>query len=312
MFTFLDRITKRCAERIGVEPGNFVGVCLSIFAGVALMINGAIGKMLGSDMHPFLITFLRSAIIVMILFPWFTRNGYDRIRPSKHRDQFVNGVIFTSAMVGWFWALPRTPLDMVAAIGFTSQLYAILGAIFFLGEKARLWRWIALLVGFIGAMIIVRPGFIEITPGIIVLIGTAILFSTNRIIIKVIATKDNPETSVVWMAFWATILTAPLAIPYWQIPDFKQSILIVSIALLTIVSHYSLAWALKLGDIGAIEPTTFMRLVWGVILGLFLFDDAPDFFTIFGGLIVFCSIIYIARRERKEGKERMLVEGVPE
>ena len=100
MFTFLDRITKRCAERIGVEPGNFVGVCLSIFAGVALMINGAIGKMLGSDMHPFLITFLRSAIIVMILFPWFTRNGYDRIRPSKHRDQFVNGVIFTSAMVG--------------------------------------------------------------------------------------------------------------------------------------------------------------------------------------------------------------------
>ena len=147
-------------------------------------------------------------------------------------------------MVGWFWALPRTPLDMVAAIGFTSQLYAILGAIFFLGEKARLWRWIALLVGFIGAMIIVRPGFIEITPGIIVLIGTAILFSTNRIIIKVIATKDNPETSVVWMAFWATILTAPLAIPYWQIPDFKQSILIISIALLTIVSHYSLALSL--------------------------------------------------------------------
>ena len=241
----------------------------------------------------------------MILFPWFTRNGYDRIRPSKHRDQFVNGMIFTSAMVGWFWALPRTPLDMVAAIGFTSQLYAILGAIIFLGEKARFWRWIALLVGFIGAMIIVRPGFIEITPGIIVLIGTAILFSTNRIIIKVIATKDNPETSVVWMAFWATILTAPLAIPYWQIPDFKQSILIISIALLTIVSHYSLAWALKLGDIGAIEPTTFMRLVWGVILGLFLFDDTPDFFTIFGGLIVFCSIIYIARRERKEFKDRM-------
>ena len=103
------------------------------------------------------------------------------------------------------------------------------------------------------------------------------------------------------MAFWATILTAPLAIPYWQIPDFKQSILLISIALLTIISHYCLAWALKLGDIGAIEPTTFMRLVWGVVLGFFLFDDVPDFFTIFGGLIVFGSIIYIARRERQEG-----------
>ena len=81
-----------------------------------------------------------------------------------------------------------------------------------------------------------------------------------------------------------------------------QIFLLVSIALLTIVTHYSLAWALKLGDIGAIEPTIFMRLVWGVILGYFLFQDTPDFFTIFGGLIVFGSIIYIARRERQEDK----------
>jgi drug/metabolite transporter (DMT)-like permease len=234
------------------------------------------------------------------LFPWFTRNGYDRIRPTRHREQFLNGLVFTLAIVGWFWALPRTPLDMVAAIGFTSQLYAIIGATLFLGEKPRLWRWIALFVGLFGAVIIVRPGFIELTPGIMVLLATAILFSTNRLVIKVIATKDNPETSVVWMAFWATVLTTPLAVLYWKIPDLMQIFLLVSIALLTIVTHYSLAWALKLGDIGAIEPTIFMRLVWGVILGYFLFQDIPDFFTIFGGLIVFASIIYIARRERQE------------
>ena len=264
------------------------------------MLNGAIGKLLAPELHPFLIIFFRSAIITLILFPWFTRNGYDRIRPTRHPEQFLNGLVFTLAIVGWFWALPRTPLDMVAAIGFTSQLYAIIGAMLFLGEKPRLWRWIALFVGLIGAVIIVRPGFIELTPGIMVLLATAILFSTNRLIIKVIATKDNPETSVVWMAFWATVLTAPLAVLYWKIPDLLQLFLLVSIALLTIVTHYSLAWALKLGDIGAIEPTIFMRLVWGVILGYFLFQDIPEFFTTFGGLIVFGSIIYIARRERQE------------
>ena len=301
MFGSLEKFTQGMAARVGVEPGNFVGVCLALISGLAIMANGAIGKLLAPDLHPFLITFFRSAIMTLILFPWFARNGYDRIRPTRHREQFLNGLIFTLAIVGWFWALPRTPLDMVAAIGFTSQLYAIIGAMLFLGEKPRLWRWIALFVGFIGAMIIVRPGFIELTPGILVLLATAILFSTNRLVIKVIATKDNPETSVVWMAFWATVLTAPLAVLYWKIPDLMQFILIVSIALLTIMSHYSLAWALKLGDIGAIEPTTFMRLVWGVILGYFIFHDIPDFFTIFGGLIVFSSIIYIARRERQEG-----------
>ena len=302
MFGSLENFTQGRAARVGVKPGNFVGVCLALLSSLSLMLNGAIGKLLAPELHPFLIIFFRSAIITLILFPWFTRNGYDRIRPTRHRAQFLNGLIFTLAVVGWFWALPRTPLDMVAAVGFTSQLYAIIGAILFLGEKPRLWRWIALFVGLIGAVIIVRPGFIELTPGITVLLATAILFSTNRLVIKVIATKDNPETSVVWMAFWATVLTAPLAVLYWKIPDLLQLFLLVSIALLTIVTHYSLAWALKLGDIGAIEPTIFMRLVWGVILGYFLFQDIPDFFTIFGGLIVFGSIIYIARRERQEDK----------
>ena len=300
MFGSLENFTQGLAARVGVKPGNFVGVCLALLSSLSLMLNGAIGKLLAPELHPFLIIFFRSAIITLILFPWFTRNGYDRIRPTRHREQFLNGLVFTLAIVGWFWALPRTPLDMVAAIGFTSQLYALIGAMLFLGEKPRLWRWIALFVGLIGAVIIVRPGFIELTPGIMVLLATAILFSTNRLVIKVIATKDNPETSVVWMAFWATVLTTPLAVLYWKMPDLLQLLLLVSIALLTIVTHYSLAWALKLGDIGAIEPTIFMRLVWGVILGYFLFQDIPDFFTIFGGLIVFGSIIYIARRERQE------------
>ena len=205
--------------------------------------------------------------------------------------------------MGWFWCLPRVPLDMVAAIGFTSQLYAMLGAIIFLGEKTKGWRWVVLFIGFLGAMIIVRPGFVEITPGVFVLIITAILFSTNRLIIKWLSTKDSPEATVVWMSFWTTIFTLPLAFLYWQHPTLVQSVWLVAIALVTIISHYTMTWALKLGDIGAVEPTTFMRLIWGAIIGFFIFEDIPDLLTICGGLIVFITIIYSARRERREGKQ---------
>ena len=131
-------ITQKIAYRVGVEPGNFMGVCLAILSGFMLMINGAIGKYLGEEIHPFLITFFRSAIIVAILMPAFILAGYERIRPARHRYQFFNGLVFTGAVVGWFWCLPRVPLDMVAAIGFTSQLYAMLGAIIFLGETLSL------------------------------------------------------------------------------------------------------------------------------------------------------------------------------
>lgn len=161
------------------------------------------------------------------------------------------------------------------------------------------------MVGLAGALVIVRPGFVEITPGILVLVFTAIMFSTNRLIIKVLATKDNPETSVVWMAIWATILLSPVAAFNWEIPNLTQALLLLSIALLTIVSHYSLAWALRLGDIGAIEPTVFTRLIWGALFGFMLFGATPDLLTVVGGLIVFCSVVYIARRERHEGKEEL-------
>ena len=233
-------ITQKIAYRVGVEPGNFMGVCLAILSGFMLMINGAIGKYLGEEIHPFLITFFRSAIIVAILMPAFILAGYERIRPARHRYQFFNGLVFTGAVVGWFWCLPRVPLDMVAAIGFTSQLYAMLGAIIFLGEKTKGWRWVVLFIGFLGAMIIVRPGFVEITPGVFVLIITAILFSTNRLIIKWLSTKDSPEATVVWMSFWTTIFTLPLAFLYWQHPTLVQSLWLVAIALVTIISHYTM------------------------------------------------------------------------
>ncbi len=306
MFTGITRLSENIADRIGVEPGNFIGVCLAIASGLALMGNGAIGKHLGQEMHPFVVAFVRSLMMTLVLFPWLMRkDGYARLRPSSHMRQIINGAVFTGAVLCWFWALPRVQLDLLAAIGFTSQIYAIVGAILFLGETARLWRWIALLVGFVGAMIILRPGFVEMTPGIIATVASAILFSTNRLLVKTIATKDNPETSVVWMAFWASVMLLPFMIPVWEMPNGEQWLWLIAISALTIVSHFCLAWALRLADIGAVEPTTFMRLIWGALLGFIFFDEIPDPFTVIGGVIVVASVIYIARRERQEGKERM-------
>lgn len=300
------RLVKIITDRIGVEPGNFVGVCLAIFSGLALMANGALAKQLGGEFHPFMVVFLRSVLMAAIMVPLFARKGYAQIKPKGHGLMMINGLVFTLATLGWFWALPRVPLDLVAAIGFTSQLYAIMGAIIFLGEKSHPWRWAALAVGFMGAMIIIRPGFVEMSAGVIVTIFTAVLYSTNRIIIKVIATRDNPAASVVWQAIWASVFSFPAALLVWTLPTPEQSLMIVAIATLAILSHYTLAWALRLADIGAVEPTTFMRLVWGAMLGYIFFDETPHAFTILGSAVVLGSIIYIARRERRDGLKRMI------
>lgn len=304
MLSTLRRLAERIAARIGVEPGNFIGVCLAIVSGLFLMANGAVGKHLGAELHPFVITFFRSVFIVAAMVPLFARHGLACLRPTRLPLHLVNAVIATAAVLLWFWALPRVPLDMVASIGFTSQLYAIVGAILFLGERSRAWRWAALGVGFIGAMIIVRPGFVEMTPGVIAVVATAVLFSTNRLMIKAIATFDNPETCVFWQAVFGIFMTLPFAIWAWQTPAAAQFPWLIAVAGLTLASHYTMAWALRLADVGAVEPTTFMRLIWGALLGLAFFGEVPNLYTVAGGIVVLGSILYIARRERREGKER--------
>ncbi len=303
MNQYFNRLSGSVADRVGRQSGNFLGICLAVVSTVLLMTNGVIGKKLGASMHPFETTFLRAVIMAIILFPILAKlKGLSNIKPSRHIVQMANGFLFTLALLGWFWALPRVPLDLVASVGFTSQLYAVLGAILLFGEKAHARRWIALGVGFIGAMIIIRPGYAPITPGVIALIFVAMCFASTRLIGKTIATRDNPETLVIWQAVWVSIFSCPLALYYWEWPNGEQLLWLVLISITTILNHYSSAWALRIADIGAIEPVAFLRLLWAALFGFVFFGDIPNEFVIIGGLVVASSVIYIARRERKAGK----------
>ena len=108
-----------------------------------------------------------------------------------------------------------------------------------------------------------------------------------------------------WQAIWAVLFTLPFALWVWAVPNWSQALWLFAIAAFAVGSHYTMAWALRLADVGAVEPTTFMRLVWGAMLGLVFFGEVPNLFTIAGGLVVLGAILYIARRERREGKAKM-------
>lgn len=297
----------RLKARLGRESGNFIGICLAVLATVFLMGIGAIGKELGKSIDPFQITFIRSVLMMVIFLPIFMRVGFARIKPTRPGLQMFNGLIFTVAVLGWFWALPRVPLDLVASIGFTSQLWAILGAILFMGEKPHARRWAALVIGLIGALIILRPGFAPLTPAIIVIASGTVLWAANRLIGKSVATQDNPETWVVWQAVWVSVFALIPAVWVWQTPTFEQWLWLLGLSGLTILNHFTSAWALRLADLGAIEPISYLRLLWAAMLGFVFFGDIPNIFTIIGGAMVLSSVIYIARRERQLGKQSQAV-----
>ena len=279
---------------------SLVGIMLVILSGLMLSVNGAIGKQLGQDLHPFFITFIRAFIMVLFLLPWVLRQGRGGFKTKRPGLHFVNGVFFTLALFGWFFALPRIPLDLNTAVGFTAPIFAVLGAIIFLREKSEPWRWGGLGVGIIGALVIIRPTTEGIPLGVFAALFSALCFAVTKLLVKVITRSDPPDTIVFSQAFWVTIISFPVAVYLWEVPNWEQSLWLVGLSVITIVNHFAVTWAIKLSDIGFIEPITFTRLIWAAIVGYFIFGDEPNVYTLIGGSIILASVVYIARCERRE------------
>ena len=293
---------KSKSNYFGINSNNLIGVSLVVLSGFMLSINGAIGKQLGQDLHPFFLTFIRAFIMVACLSPWVFRTGSIGMKIKRPGLHCINGIFFTLALFGWFWALPRIPLDLNTAVGFTTPIFAVLGAIIFLGEKSEHWRWGALVAGFIGALVIIRPTLNGIPPGVSAAIFSALCFAVTKLLVKVITMTDPPDSVVFSQAFWVTIVAFPVALYFWKTPDLGQLAWIVGLSIVTIMNHFAITWAIKLSDISIIEPVTFTRLIWAAIVGYLVFGDQPNIYTLIGGLIVLGSVIYIARRERIEQK----------
>ena len=282
------------------NPNSLIGISLVILSGLLLAINGAIGKQLGHELHPFFITFIRAFIMVALLMVWFVNKNKARIKTKRPFLQFVNGFFMTFALFGWFWALPRISLDLNTAVGFTSPIFAVLGAIIFLGEKSTLWRWGALFIGLIGAIIIIQPGIDGISPGVTAALISALCFSVTKLFIKIITLTDSPDSVVFWQAFWVTIIAFPVALYFWKTPNWEQWLWLLCLSIVTIANHFAVTWAIKLADIGVVEPATFTRLIWAAIVGFIVFGDEPDIYTILGSCLVLGAIIYMAKRESSE------------
>ncbi len=290
---------------MGGHSNSLIGIALALLSAFLLTINGAIGKQLGQELHPFYITFIRAFVMVLFLTPWIFRKGLQGIKTTRPGLQFINGVFFAVALFGWFWALPRIPLDLVTSVGFTAQTFAVLGAILFLGEKSEPWRWGALAVGLIGALIIVRPGVDGISAGILASLFSALCFAVAKLLVKIITRTDPPESVVFWQALWVAVIAFPVALYYWEVPNWEQSAWIIALSVVTIMNHFTITWAIKLADIGVIEPIGFTRLIWAALVGFLLFDDIPNAFTLLGGAVVLSSVVYIARRERSERRQSL-------
>lgn len=258
--------------------------------------HGAI-RYLSADMHPFEIAFFRNMFGLVLLAPLLFRHGMAPLRTSNLKLHLLRGAFNIISMLCFFYALSIAPLTDVAALTFASPIFATALAVFVFGEMVGVRRWTAIIIGFAGTMVVLRPGFEAVALGPLLALIAALIWGIALLFIKVLARTESSLTITAYMVILLTPLSLIPAVFVWQWPSAEQYPWLILIAALGTSGHLFLNQALKLAETNVVMPVDFVRLIWVSIIGFYVFGEVPDLFTWIGGAMIFASALYIAYRE---------------
>ena len=286
--------TRRAFARM---PDMQLGILLMVVSTIGFASMHAVVRHLSADMHPFEIAFFRNFFGLVAIAPWFLRLGLRPLRTRRLGLHMTRAVVNVAAMMMFFSAVPLTPLAQLQALGFTAPLFATVLAMVFLGERVRLRRWSALIIGFFGAMVIIRPGIEDVALGSILVLASSFTWSFALIAIKVLSRTDSSVTITAYMVLLMTPLSLIPASFVWQWPNAEQWVWLVAVGVVGTLSQMAMAQSFRVADATAVLPFDFSKLIWGTLIGFFVFAEVPDVWTWIGGIIIFAGATYIAYRE---------------
>jgi len=265
-----------------------------IFVGVT-----GIVRHLGSDMSAPQAAFLRYVFGVLLLLPVLLRMRMRVLISPRMKLHAIRGVVHGIGIILWFYAMARIPIAEVTALGYTTPIFVTIGAALFLGEKIRGRRIAAVLFCFAGVLVIMRPGIVAVELGTLAQIVAAPLFAASMLISKRLTETEDTTVIVALMSVFVTLTLLPFALASWRTPTPVELGWLFATALLATLGHLTLTQAFRAADITVTQPVSFLQLIWAALLGLYVFDEALDPWTMAGALIIIVSATYIAHREAK-------------
>ena len=241
--------------------------------------------------------FMRYVIGLVFLAPLF-----GPIRAAKlTRHQIVmfgwRGVAHSIGVILWFFAMTRITVAEVTAMNYMAPIYITFGAALFLGERLAIRRLLAIGMAFVGALIILRPGFRELNPGHFAMLATAVLFAISYLMAKQFTGKISPAVIVGMLSVFCTIGLAPFAFAVWQTPTLAEVGWMALVALLATAGHYTMTLAFAAAPVTVTQPVSYLQLIWATLLGLWAFGEPVDGWVLLGGVIIMTSVTFITIRE---------------
>jgi drug/metabolite transporter (DMT)-like permease len=285
--------------RFGGLSGAVKGALLMTVAAAGFAAMNVVIRAMNQELHPFQVAFLRCVTGCAFMLPWLARTGFQGLRTASHKLYLTRAFVGYASMLCWFTALVSLPIAEATALSFTSPLFATAAAALLLGEIVRRRRWTATIVGFLGAMIVLRPGLDVVSFAHVLVLASAALGGWNSITVKQLTRTDNPNAIILYMTLYLVPMAAIPAAFVWQWPSAHAWMLTFLLGLFATIGHQSFTRALAVCDASYVLPFDFTRLPMVALLAYLVFGEVPDLWTWVGGAVIVGATVYIARREQQ-------------
>ena len=266
-------------------------------AGGMFVLMMAIARHLSDRLDMLVIVFWRAAFGILFMAPWLARRGLVALHTKKSGGHLVRGLASYGGLCCLFYAATMMPLADITAINFIRPIVASGLAIVVLGEAALGRRWAATLIGFAGALIVVRPGFAEVNEGVFLVLSAVVFGSVGAIAAKYLVRTDHPDTMAMYMVLIVTPVALVPALFVWQWPDFDTLMFLLALGGLGTLSQRALSRAYRAADATVVMSLDFTRLPVAALVGYVLFAELPDIWIWVGGAVIAVSSVFIAHRE---------------
>ena len=275
-------------------------IFLNLSAWVILPFMDTIAKYLASDLSFFQITWARYFFTVFWTLPFIFFFFRKNLKFSENpKLQILRGIILLLANICFFYSISIISMAKALTLAFVAPLVTTALSPFLLGEKVGAKRWIAVIFGFFGSLIVIRPGFLEFNLATISALGTGCFYGVYLIITRKLHSTDNPLLTLLYTGVVGAIIASFFVPIVWTSPTYDQWILLGIMGIFACIGHLLLIYSLKFADASKLAPFGYFEIITNIVLGYYFFNDFPDIWTFIGLLIIISSGIYIFRKELK-------------
>lgn len=291
-------------------PPNIQGALWLVSGGFIFTSNSAMIRLLSAEIESVQTAFFRAIFSVLLLSPMVLTGRVKPWRSERIQGHFWRTAMGTTSMVLGFYAVSMLPLADATALAFSQPLFSVVLAALVLREKVRWRRWSATIVGFIGVLVMVRPGSGSLQPGAAVALLNALASATSILLVRRLSDSEKPLMILTQFAIFSTLLLAGPAIWFWKWPSAWGWALAIGVSISATIGQYFWVQAFAVGEMSAVAPFDYLRLPFAVFVGWMIWSEMPVIWTYVGAAIVIASALYIAYRESQIVRERRAAERI--